>query len=332
MAAPTAIPHHETSSHHQGKSETEGVSTMPLSRSPTGTSPRSMVSPIYTQAGRSAFSMPGPNSSSTSPTTTTWYSAGFASGNSQRVRSPTAPLNGVSNQNGQGPISSQVAPQRDQFPDARHPTHFRAASFGSASNASSLSSADLRDEPITPKAENVTAMPLGRASSIPLGSSYEQMKSRRDSWSFASAAGNRWSGLQSLRERTATGASGGITMPTYSNESNSFPASAPPVQDTSGAGPMGGLLRKFSIGGGQPLKSPPTTSIGNGGQATAASKVESNAASSTVPHKMTTSPQEDYFKTVPQTRGRQNSASSPNQRRRPSPMGERLLMGHFNAH
>ena len=39
--------------------------------------------------------MPGPNSSSTSPTTTTWYSAGFASGNSQRVRSPTGPLHGT---------------------------------------------------------------------------------------------------------------------------------------------------------------------------------------------------------------------------------------------
>lgn len=329
MAAPTAIPHHETSSHHQGSGSssiaTEGgqMNNMPLSRSPTGTSPRSMVSPIYTQAGRSAFSMPGPNSTSTSPTTTTWYSAGFASGNSQRVRSPTGPLNGnTTNGSTMGPISSQVAPQRDQFPDAKHPSHFRAASFGSASNASSLSSADLRDEPTTPKVENVTSMPLGRASSIPLGSSYERMKSRRDSWSFATAAGNRWSGLQSLRERTATVASGGVTMPTYnSNDYNSIPASAPPTQDNAGAGPMGGLLRKFSIGGGQPLKSPPTTST-----PIVAAKAEPIAAATIAP------PQDDYFKTVPQTRGRQNSAGSPNQRRRPSPMGERLLMGHFNAH
>lgn len=330
MAAPTAIPHHETSSHHQSDSVTERGSNMPLSRSPTGTSPRSMVSPIYTQAGRSAFSMPGPNSSSTSPTTTTWYSAGFASGNSQRVRSPTGPLNGTStngsSQNGLGPVSSQVAPQRDQFPDAKHPTHFRAASFGSASNASSLSSADLRDEPTTPKVENVTSMPLGRASSIPLGSSYERMKSRRDSWSFATAAGNRWSGLQSLRERTSTVASGGVTMPTYSNDYNSIPASAPPTQDNTGTGPMGGLLRKFSIGGGQPLKSPQTIST-----PALASKAEGNAAP--VSNNLAVSPsQDDYFKTVPQTRGRQNSAGSPNQRRRPSPMGERLLMGHFNAH
>ncbi|PWN37361.1 uncharacterized protein FA14DRAFT_187471 [Meira miltonrushii] len=329
MAAPTAIPHHETSSHHQGKSVTE-ESNVPLSRSPTGTSPRSMVSPIYTQAGRSAFSMPGPNSSSTSPTTTTWYSAGFASGNSQRVRSPTGPLNGTaangSSQTGQGPVSSQVAPQRDQFPDARHPSHFRAASFGSASNASSLSSADLRDEPTTPKVENVTSMPLGRASSIPLGSSYERMKSRRDSWSFATAAGNRWSGLQSLRERTSTVGSAGVTMPTYNND-NSIPASAPPAQDTAGAGPMGGLLRKFSIGGGQPIKSPPTIS-------TPATTGKTEATVAPVSSNSNTSPsrENDYFKTVPQTRGRQNSASSPNQRRRPSPMGERLLMGHFNAH
>lgn len=331
MAAPTAIPHAEASAHHHephaAPSDLAANNTNSgLSRSPTGTSPRSMVSPIYTQAGRSAFSLPGPNSASTSPTTTTWYSAGFASGNSQRVRSPTAPFSTA----GTGPVSSAVAPQRDSFPDARHPTHLRSASFGSASNASSLSSADLSNEPTTPRAE-APAASLGRTSSIQLGTSYEQIKSRRDSWSFANAPGNRWSGLASLRERTASATP-------FISESAPAPSSVAVVDNTSGQGPMGGLLRKFSISGSQPLKSPPMPkpngmmrddSMSSAGSTVGAMPTnEGLAPPSPLPPQ-----QEDYFKTVPPTRGRQGSVGTPStQRRRPSPMGERLLMGHFNAH
>lgn len=320
MASPTAIPHAETSSHHAQHQEKNQTNGSPLSISPTRTSPRSMVSPIYTQAGRSAFSMPGPNSSSTSPTTTTWYSAGFASGNSQRIRSPP---NGLSNHSrSPGSVSSAVYVQRDAFPEASHPSHTRSSSFGSGSSA--FSSTDLSNEPTTPQAEGVGAQ-MNRVSSIPLGTSFDQIKvkhRRRDSWGYTGTAptnvNQRWSGFGNLRDRAYPPTSMSGNKP---HESGIIDA---PLDNPSTG--MTGLLRKFSLNGGQSLK-PPVA------EAEKLGRMRSESDSLAVTREPTVSRSADAEPPATKTRGRQGSTSNPSsQRRKPSPMGERLLMGHFNAH
>ncbi|UZJ51317.1 hypothetical protein CBS101457_000637 [Exobasidium rhododendri] len=302
MASPTAIPHCETSAHHHCDTPAPLDLSSSFSRSPTGTSPNPTVSPIYTSAGRSAFSLPGPNSSSTSPTTTSWYSAGFAS-NSQRVRSPTTTFTAPS-----------VTPQRDYFTDSTGNisstnAHFRKASFGSGSRSSSISSADLMNEPLTPRPEGpVTGVPLGRVPSLPMGSSFDQIKGHRGSWGPNSHSS--WNGLNTFRGNAV-------------NLSSPQPQSG--VDNTSAAlsnKGMSGILRKFSFGSGQqPLKA----------------DLGQTANSPAMPAPILTAQKlggADVAEPVEIiVRGRQGSlGGNPSQKRRPSPMGERLLMGHFNAH
>lgn len=153
----------------------------------------------------------------------------------------------------------------------------------------------------------------------PLAASYEQMKSRRDSWSFANShPGNRWSGLASLRERTSA-----PTVPVFVDDGNPGDfAARPPLS--------GGLLRKFSIGGNQPLKSPPLVGGAQLPNRSAGANASPTSAPAPLPPSQSVVAEGAALK-LP-TRGRQGSMSNGSQRRRPSPMGERLLMGHFNAH
>lgn len=310
MASPTAIPNPSASSHHQPSTPPPSSSANAFSRSPTGTNPNPLVSPIYTSAGRSAFSLPGPNSNSTSPTTTSWYSAGFASNNSQRVRSPTASFAPMPPSN----ASNNVAPQKDYFVESNAgpmSAHYRTASFGSASQSSSISSNDLMNEPTTPKATEAS-LPGGRIP--PLGTSFENIKGHRASWQ--AHAGANWNGLNGMR---------GVP----SNDATA--ASAPPPNAAPPSGGMGGIFRKFSFGSGSqsPMKMAPPSStsvngIKNSPPSAAAAPIPASAPVTVA------SPTMEPVAVETVVRGRQ--ASMNGGKRRPSPMGERLLMGHFNAH
>lgn len=295
-ASPTAIPHAEASAHHHQPTTPPLNATNSFSRSPTGTSPKPLVSPIYTSAGRSAFSLPGPNSASTSPTTTSWYSAGFASNNSQRVQSPSS--------------RGAVIPQKDVFTEA--PAHYRAASFSSASTrSSSISSADLINEPTTPKATTEGGggggiPPLGRVPSMSMnGGSFEHIKGHRGSWGASANPG--WAGFNNFRGGAAAN----------SPPLSTVDMTGPSINNAKGGGGMGGLLSKFTFGGASAAA----------GQYRAPATVASSAPLPSADANLTVvQPIE-----VAPVRGRQASFGG-SQKRRPSPMGERLLMGHFNAH
>lgn len=287
-ASPTAIPHAEASAHHHQPTTPSLNTTNSLSRSPT--SPNPLVSPIYTSAGRSAFSLPGPNSASTSPTTTSWYSAGFASSNSQRVQSPSS--------------RKVVTPQKDVFTEA--PAHYRAASLSSISTrSSSISNTDLMNEPTTPKAMEAGMPSLGRVPSYSMsGGSFDQIKGHRGSWGPSTNPG--WAGFNNLR------GSASANSPPLSTVDMSGP-----LINGSKGGSMGGLLSKFTFGGASAAR----------GQYPAPATVASSAPLPAADDTLTVSqPME-----VAPVRGRQASFGG-SQKRRPSPMGERLLMGHFNAH
>ena len=203
--------------------------------------------------------------------------------------------------------------------------HYRKASFGSASQSSSISSADL--EPTTPKATEGGGgggAPLGRVPSIPMGTSFEQLKSHRQSWGGGNAG---WNGLNGLRGNgaengNAAGGGGGGAVPVS-------------VPNNGGGGAMGGIFRKFSFGSasqtptksGTQVKAPAGNVNTSGGGA--AMTAPASAPSQVTSQPMATQPAAAGAEPV--TRGRQASVSAGG-KRRPSPMGERLLMGHFNAH
>jgi hypothetical protein len=180
-------------------------------------------------------------------------------------------------------------------------------------------------EPTTPKAmEGIGGgggngmTTLGRVPSISLGTSFDQIKGHRGSWGQSNSG---WNGLNNFRNTNSNVSPSAGMAPGAADSSIGGAAATAPN------GGMSGILRKFSFNGGgaQPLKG------GNHMRGT---------SSSAIPVAPSQPPQQVEVVTAAvaiggepaevTVRGRQASVSIP--KRRPSPMGERLLMGHFNAH
>ncbi|PWN89649.1 hypothetical protein FA10DRAFT_268178 [Acaromyces ingoldii] len=360
MASPTAIPHPETSSHHCASSTPSEVSGGPAtlssssssfssssySRSPTNTSPQPLVSPIYTSAGRSAFSLPGPNSAAKSPTTTSWYSAGFSS-NSQRIRSPSAAFTSASS----FPASS---PTQGGHPHSHLSRSVSMSSSGggepaiggatmdgesgrAGSRSSSISSSSFTNEPTTPRAESFSGggsvgMRGGHQSSLPL-SSYDQIKAHRASWGnqhHGTQAWNTWASANSGRRKLSSAFTDG--------ELASAGGGSAVMDEGGGGGVVGGggvgrLFRKWSVGSSSAGPMTPPSSQAEMPAYATHSRSQSMAIPTSAP--ATGSPGLVEAEVAAAPRGRGASLSNGSQlppKRRPSPMGERLLMGHFNAH
>jgi hypothetical protein len=149
-------------------------------------------------------------------------------------------------------------------------------------------------EPTTPKA--MDGVPLGRVPSYTLNGPFDQVKGQhRGSWSANANAG--WAGLRGGNANSPPLSTVDSSTTTYSKQGN-----------------MSGILNKFTFGG---ARVPSTAAV--------------NVKSASLPSA------DEGFTVVPpsevSTRGRQVSlGNGTTQKRRPSPMGERLLMGHFNAH
>ncbi|PWN51066.1 hypothetical protein IE53DRAFT_65657 [Violaceomyces palustris] len=180
---------------------------------------------------------------------------------------------------------------------------------------------------------------LGRVPSLPLSNSYEQAQKRMNSGSWGSK--NSW-GLGGFRS------GGSLSGP--SGRPGPVPNPSSEVADEGGGGGMGGLLRRLSIGGASHPRAVHRHSISSIGDLNGFSPGE--GASSHGPYQSPASPPqappspnnitgmpgmatstipEDKAVPAVQRRGRQASVSN-GTKRKPSPMGERLLMGHFNAH
>ncbi|PWO01134.1 hypothetical protein FA09DRAFT_335768 [Tilletiopsis washingtonensis] len=100
-----------------------------------------------------------------------------------------------------------------------------------------------------------------------------------------------------------------------------------------------GLLRRFSLSGSGAVKpslnsAPATQQIGferHGRSASVASTASTTSIAGTAAAEPRSAPAMVDPALAAQARGRKGSVGG-NGKRRPSPMGERLLMGHFNAH
>ncbi|PWN24876.1 hypothetical protein BDZ90DRAFT_234497 [Jaminaea rosea] len=317
MAAPTAIPNANHSSHHQHEQQ----APPPNRNSPPA------FSPIYT---RTAFSLPGGPMSPTSSfrnTSSGWTTAG-------------AGVNGLkSSTNTPAAVQSHQRVQRDYFPDRDssavdggavesasmpHPRHHRAFSASSASSISSIDSAG----PPTPGpnsaggAQAGSGAPLGRVPSIGLGTSYEQFKNKRDTWAGGYNHGAGWAGIGGLRSGNGPGGGGGGG----GGEPQSPPASG---------GGMGGLLRKLSLSSGAGnAGGRPHMGHHHGHRSISVSSTPAGQQPPTPNSDAATSPNTSPTPGSPPkggARGRQNSVGG-NQKRKPSPHGERLLMGWTHAH
>lgn len=164
---------------------------------------------------------------------------------------------------------------------------------------------------------------LGRVPSLPLGASYEQAQKRFNSGSWGQKMG--W--MNTMRP--------GPLSPTLSRTSIDEGSVG---SEGAGGGAMGNLLRRFSLSGNS-YRAPAATSPSGAPVTPAFDAAPPSAAS--VPR--SASPKDipvtrdsgicftDQMPEAGATRGRQPSFSG-NTKRKPSPMGERLLMGHFNAH
>lgn len=319
MTGPTAIPHPETSSHHRHPSDLASSAHNNTSH----TTPRNnrnsppLTSPVY---ARTAFSLPGPISPSSSfrNTANGWTATGVGA-QTNGLRSPKA-------------VSSTLpSAQRDYFPETTNGTrHHRAAS------ASSTTSSIDSFGPPTPRSEATPSMagaPLGRVQSIPLGTSpYESIKGRRNSVVGGNQQlGTGWNGFGALRGARTSDASE-HRMPTSAVSSSTTSTSS--ASSNASAGGMGGLFRKLSLSGG----GAPTGGGGAGhhrgyrhDHRSASLSSDTSTVSASSPVEASAPAAVPVAVEQPKMRGRQGSMNG-SAKRKPSPHGERLLMGWTHAH
>lgn len=323
MTGPTAIPHPETSSHHRNPSEPAVINTNLHASAPRNNrnSPP-LVSPVYT---RTAFSLPGPISPSSSfrNTANGWTATGVGS-TSNGIKSPTA-------------VHSTLAAQRDYFPESASTAGAGNTRHHRSTSASSTTSSIDSLGPTTPRSEAPPSMggaPLGRVHSIPLGTSpYEHIKGRRNSIVGGQQLGAGWTGFGTLRGRTSDASErGGIPASTNGSTTAATTSNA--------TGGMGGLFRKLSLSGTSPVTGAPHQSRHRHDHRSAS--LSSDAGSTTsegpnvplAPNAPVSAPpttgSTPALEAQPKMRGRQGSMSAT--KRKPSPHGERLLMGWTHAH
>ncbi|SJX63268.1 uncharacterized protein SRS1_14092 [Sporisorium reilianum f. sp. reilianum] len=333
MASPTAIPNPEKSAHYRPQ---------PLAIAPTDLS-----SEIRTSQGhRLSFSPP-----------VSFYSRASASGNGLRIPnsmtstmgppSPTnrfsmgfSPVSSTSDDNGSSPphchtrarshtaigagtISSSVESWDANRAEAR--ASVTSDTVGSPTS-SYISASDLSfsRSPTTPGSSlSSSGYSLGRVPSLPLGASYEQAQKRFNSGSWGQKMG--W--MNTMRPGPLS-----PTLPRTSMDEGS------PANDGANNGAMGNLLRRFSLSGnsyrannGASLTSAaaPTAPAFDSAPAASGAAIPRSASPQAIPGMRDSGVCFDEGKPI--ARGRQPSFSGTT-KRKPSPMGERLLMGHFNAH
>lgn len=343
MAAPTVIPHSEKSLHYAPPPQQQEQP------SPTRNSPPPF-SPIYTRA---AFSLPGRPISPTSSlrnTASGWSTAGAGVNSLRSLPAIT------SNQRIQCGMSCLIAlashtvgshsplllryrqdpahtPLLDHFPDSDagetfslFGRHHRAFSTSTSSTLGFSSGLEF-DGPQTtasshPSTSVTNGTSLGRVPSLPVGSSYESIKNRRDSWGANYTMGAGWAGL-SFR-------------PSKSPPTGLFDVSAGEQQSANNqtgsvATGMGGLFRRLSLSNNQ----------GSSGFASRSANLSSAAVNATSAAPVTDASTQAQAHaavvasptaTETKIRGRQASLGTSNVKRKPSPHGERLLMGWTHAH
>ena len=324
MASPTAIPNPEKSAHYRHK--------------PSTAAPVDLSSEIRTSEGqRLSFSPPTSYYSRTSaPAPSLRIPTGMAS-----TMGPSSPTNRFSM--GFSPTASKNDDARMSPPQcharARSQTTIGAGTIASATepwdagsqSSSFVSASDLSfsRSPTSPtsslSSSAAAGYSLGRVPSLPLGASYEQAQKRFNSGSWGQKMG--WMG--SMRSNPLS--------PTLTRTSIDEGSAVGDGSASGTAGPMGGLLRRFSLSGNSYRAAPMSAS--NAPVAPAfesapnAAAIPRSASPKTIPVTRDSGVcfSERTDEPKPVARGRQPSFSG-NTKRKPSPMGERLLMGHFNAH
>lgn len=329
MASPTAIPNPEKSAHH--RHQPQAIASTHLSGEiRTSEGQRLSFSPpvsFYSRASASGgslrilTSMPstmGPSSP------TNRFSMGFSPANAKsdqgrmsppqchtRARSHTAI--------GAGTIASSIDNWDANRVDSRPSALGDSSQPSSYVSASDLSFSRSPTSPGSSLSSSAAGYSLGRVPSLPLGASYEQAQKRFNSGSWGQKMG--W--INTMRP--------GPLSPTLSRTSIDEGSA---VSDGNSNGAMGNLLRRFSLSGnsyrahtGAVSASAPVAP--NFEAAPSAASIPRSASPKAIPVTRDSGVCFDEAKTA--TRGRQPSLSG-STKRKPSPMGERLLMGHFNAH
>jgi len=318
MASPTAIPHPKKSAHHRHQ--------------PQAIAPTDLSSEIRTSEGqRLSFSPP-----------VSFYSRASAQAGSLRIPTgmastmgPSSPTNrfsmGFSPNNGKSDEGRMSPPQCHTCARSHTAIGMDTSAMSDASgsqpssyiSASDLSFSRSPTSPGSSFSSSAAGYSLGRVPSLPLGASYEQAQKRFNSGSWGQKMG--W--MNNMRP--------GPLSPTISRSSIDEGS----VSGDAGAnGTMGNLLRRFSLssnsyrapagGVSAPASSAaPVAPAFDSAQSAAA--IPRSASPKSIPVTRDSGVSFDEGRTA--TRGRQPSFSG-STKRKPSPMGERLLMGHFNAH
>ncbi|CDS01786.1 uncharacterized protein SPSC_06440 [Sporisorium scitamineum] len=333
MASPTAIPNPEKSAHHRPQ---------PLTIAPTDLSGeirtsqghRLSFSPpvsFYSHASASGNGLRVSNSMTSTmgpPGYTNRFSMGFSPISSRSDDSGASPPHCHTRARSQtaigaGTIASSIETWDASRTEARPSTTSDAAS---SPPSSYISASDLSfsRSPTTPGSSlSSSGYSLGRVPSLPLGASYEHAQKRFNSGSWGQKMG--W--MNTMRPGPLS-----PTLPRSSMDEGS------PVSDGAANGTMGNLLRRFSLSGNSyranngvnpTSAAAPTAPAFDSAPPASAAAIPRSASPQAIPAIRDSGVCFDEGKSV--TRGRQASFSGSG-KRKPSPMGERLLMGHFNAH
>lgn len=331
MASPTAIPNPEKSAHHRPRSNSIAPTDL-SSEIHTSEGHRLSFSPpvsFYSRASAqgNALRIPsGMTSTMGPPSPTNRFSMGFspvnANSDDSRMSPPHSHMRARSQTAiGAGTITSNIESWEANRTDPR-PSAMSDAAGSQPSSYISASDLSFSRSPTSPGSSlSSSGYSLGRVPSLPLGASYEQAQKRFNSGSW----GQKMNWMNTMRS--------GPLSPTLSRTSIDEGSAA---NDGSGTGTVGNLLRRFSLSGNSyransgavsgPAAAPVAPAFDS---APSAASVPRSASPQAIP------PMRDsgvcFDEAKPMARGRQPSFSG-NTKRKPSPMGERLLMGHFNAH
>lgn len=334
MASPTAIPNPEKSAHHRPQ---------PLTLTPTDLSGeirtsqghRLSFSPpvsFYSRASASGNGLRIPNTMTSTmgpPSPTNRFSMGFSPVSARSDDSGASPPHCHTRARSQTAIrAGTIASNAESWDGNRTDARASVSSDAAGSPTSSyISASDLSfsRSPTTPGSSlSSSGYSLGRVPSLPLGASYEQAQKRFQSGSWGQKMG--W--MNTMRPGPLS-----PTLPRSSMDEGS------PTSDGASNGTMGNLLRRFSLSGNSYRTNNNGVNSAYAGAPTAPA-FDSNSSASAASVPRSASPQAIpamrdsgvcFDEGKPATRGRQASFSGSG-KRKPSPMGERLLMGHFNAH
>ena len=331
MASPTAIPNPEKSAHH--RHQPQAIATTDLSGEiRTSEGQRLSFSPpvsFYSRASASGGSLriPTTMASTMGPASpSNRFSMGFSPVNAKADEGRMSPPQCHTRARSQTAIGAGTIPSsRDNWDANRIDSRSASMSDAAGSQPSSyVSASDLSfsrspTSPGSSLSSSAAGYSLGRVPSLPLGASYEQAQKRFNSGSWGQKMG--W--MNTMRP--------GPLSPTLSRTSIDEGSA---VSDGNGSGTMGNLLRRFSLSGNSYRA--PTGAVSASApvapafeSAPSADSVPRSASPKAIPVARDSGVCFDEGKTA--TRGRQPSFSG-STKRKPSPMGERLLMGHFDAH